>query len=187
MRVLRRLWAELTPEAGRVSQAMTGAEGRRSVNWDAFAAIEIMVAVFVALWPIFGEERRRRSQARSLRLRLCSKLTILRPTLGKYIPGISLYPGAVLDPEAFKSVVDLLSTLLQESGVLEAKEQDAVGVAIANLEMTALAMGAIELDAETAGNLLDLIDSAVRTMGHYGLLHSEIQTPWEKAPAPGKV
>ena len=49
------------------------------ITWEAVAAI---AAVVVALIPIWREAQRQKVHARGLRIRLYSKLTLLRPSLG---------------------------------------------------------------------------------------------------------
>lgn len=152
-----------------------------SINWQAVAAVATLAAVLVALLPIWRDARRRSAQARSLRFRLCSKLTVLRPSLGAIVQGgYSSYPAAVLSPDAFREAVRSVNAMMHESAVLQTDEQDQLGVVLANLEMAALLYGAKEFHPESAKNVLDLIDRAVAIMGEHGLLHGKVEKPWDE-------
>ncbi len=150
------------------------------VNWQAVGVVATLAAVLVALLPIWREARRRKAQARSLRFRLSSKVTILRPSLGAIVRGgVSSHPAAILSPDAFREAVRSVSGMMQESAVLEKDEQDQLGVVLANLEVAALIYGTGELQPDSAKNVLDLIDRAVAIMGEYGLLHGDVEKPWD--------
>ncbi len=151
------------------------------VNWQAVAALATLAAVLVALLPIFRDALRRKAQARSLRLRLSSKLTVLRPSLGTVIQaGRASHPAAVLSPGAFREASRSVLEMMKESAVLEPEEQDQLGVVVANLEMAALLYGTEELHPDSATNVIDLIDRAVAVMSAHGLLHGRVEKPWEE-------
>ena len=152
----------------------------RSINWQAVAAVATFAAVLVALLPIWREARRRKSQARSLRLRVSSKLTILRPSLGSVVRGgRASHPDAVLSAEGFRETVRAVAGMMQESFVLETDEQDQLGVVLANLECAAPLYGSNEFRSDSAKNLLDLIDRAVEIMSKHGLLKGQVDKPWD--------
>ncbi len=103
------------------------------VNWQAVAALATLAAVLVALLPIWRETRRGKAHARSPRFGLCSKLTVLRPSLGAIVRGgHSPHPAGVLSPEAFREAVRSFSGMMEESTVLQKDEQDQLGVVLAN-------------------------------------------------------
>jgi len=70
--------------------------------------------------------------------------------------------------------------MMQESSVLKRDEQDRLGLVLANLQMTALLYGTSELKADSALNVLQLIDKALAIMGEHGFLHGKVEKPWEK-------
>jgi len=150
------------------------------VTWEAVAAIATFAAVVVALIPIWRDARRRKAHARSLRIRLCSKLTLLRPSLGRVVRGShASHPAAILTKDEFREAVHSIDAMMQETSVLEPDEQDRLGMAFANLEMAAGLYGTSELTADSAINVLALIDNAISTTQKYGLLHGPIDKPWE--------
>lgn len=152
-----------------------------SINWQAVAAIATLAAVVVALLPIYREALGRKAQARSLRIRISVQLTALRPSLGAVVQrGTTSHPGAVLSIIAFQEAIRLLTGMMQESSVLKPDEQDQVGVVLANLQITAVLYGTPELKADSAQNVLDLIDKALAIMGEHGLLHGRVKKPWEE-------
>ena len=84
------------------------------ITWAAVAAVATLAAVIVALVPVWREAVRRKASARSLRIRLCSKLSLLRPSLGKVMrDGRSNYPDAVLTKEEFREAVRSIALLMQ--------------------------------------------------------------------------
>lgn len=174
--------AEMRPRDELASQASGALRVHLSdIDWQSVAAIATLAAVLVALLPIWRDARRRRAHARSLRLRLCSKLTILRPSLGRIVSGgHAEYPGAILNRDEFREAVRSAAIMLQESAVLATEEQDLLGVVLANLEMAAGLYGTNDLAAESAKNVLDLIDQAVSAMGKRGLLHGRVDKPWDR-------
>jgi len=150
------------------------------INWQAVAAVATFLVVLVALGPIILDANRRRAQARSLRIRLCSKLTLLRPSLGSIIQGgTPSYPAAILSPESFRETIMLIQQMMTDPSVLRANEQDQMALVLANLEFTAALFGTPEFTARTAKNILDLIDRAVKIMGQEGLLSGRVEVPWE--------
>ncbi len=149
------------------------------INWSAVAAIATLGAVVVALLPIWREARRAKAHARSLRIRLCSKLTLLRPSLGKVVRGGNTnHPAAILSKGEFQEALRSIGVMMQESSNLEAEEQDRLGMAFANLEMAAGLYDSSELTAESAQSTLTLIDEAISAMEKHGLLHGPVKTPW---------
>ncbi|MBI4447269.1 MAG: hypothetical protein HY645_15360 [Acidobacteria bacterium] len=152
------------------------------ITWAAVAAVATLAAVVVALVPIWRDARRRKAHAKSLRIRLCSKLTLLRPSLGRVVQGgLTNYPAAVLTREEFRETVRSIGAMMQESSVLKPGEQDRLGMAFANLEMTAGLYDTRELTVDSAKNVLELIDEAVSAMEKCGLLHRPVQAPWENS------
>lgn len=150
------------------------------IDWQSIGAIATLAAVIVALLPIWREARRRAAHARSLRLRLCSKLTILRPSLGKVLQGgHARHAAAILSKEEFRETVRSVAVMLQESSVLKSDEQDLIGIVLANLELAVGLYQASDFSAESATNILDLIDRAVFVMGKHGLLHGHVDKPWD--------
>lgn len=150
------------------------------ITWQAVAAVATLVAVVVALIPIWRDAARRKSHARSLRLRLCSKLSLLRPSLNKVIAGgHSNYPAAVLTKDDFRETVRSIASMMQESAVLATDEQDQLGVAFANLEMASALYDSPLLTDESAKNTLALVDDAIAAMEKHGLLHGAVEKPWE--------
>ncbi|KAA0242761.1 MAG: hypothetical protein DYG83_14105 [Candidatus Brocadia sp. AMX2] len=69
--------------------------------------------------------------------------------------------------------------MMQESSVLEPEDQDRLGMAFANLEMTAGLYDTPELTVDSTKDVLALIDKAVSVMEKCGLLHGPVQAPWE--------
>ena len=152
-----------------------------SINWQAVAAIATLAAVVVALLPIYREALRRNAQARSLRIRISSQLTALRPSLGAVVQrGTTSHPAAVLSRKAFQEAIRSLAGMMQESSVLKRDEQDHLGVVLANIQMTALLYETPELKGDSAQNVLGLIDNALAIMGEHGLLHGRVKKPWEE-------
>lgn len=151
------------------------------INWEALTAIGTFAAVLVALWPIYKEALRNRAQARSLRFRLCSKLTILRPSLAAVVnSGVATTPAAALSQDEFREAVGSVEAMMQESAALVPPEQDQLGVVLANLEMAARLYGTTELHPDSASNTLSLIDQAVAIMSEHGLLTGKVISPWKK-------
>ncbi len=149
------------------------------ITWEAIAAMATLAAVIVALIPIC-EARRQKAHARGLRVRLCSKLTLLRPSLAKVVQrGQANYPTAILSKEEFREVVHSIGTMLQESSVLEPDEQDRIGLVFANLQMAAGLYATPDLIEDSAKNVLALIDGAISVMEKRGLLHRPVEAPWE--------
>jgi len=71
------------------------------ITWDTLAAVATFAAVLVVLIPIWREAYRRKAHARGLRIGLCSKLTVLRPSLRKVAQcGQASFPNALLTKEA---------------------------------------------------------------------------------------
>jgi hypothetical protein len=150
------------------------------IDWQATAAIATLAAVFVALLPIWREALRTRARARSLRFRISSKLTILRPSLLAASKDAAAHSSAaVLSQEQFRNTVRIISNMMQESSVLETEEQDHLGVVLSNLETTAILYGTNELPQESARDVLSLIDRAVTIMSEYGVIKGEIIKPWQ--------
>lgn len=150
------------------------------ITWETVAAVATLAAVVVALIPIWRDARRRKAHARSLRIRLCSKLTLLRPSLGRVVRGgHAEHPAAILSKDEFREAVRSIGAMMQESSTLDPDEQDQLGMTFANLEMAAGLYGTSELAVESAKTVLALIDNAISTMQKYGLLHGPIDKPWE--------
>ncbi len=150
------------------------------ITWGAVAAIATLAAVVVALLPIWRDARRRRGAARGLRLRLCSNLTFLRPSLGKIVRhGHASYPTANLSKEEFRDAVRSVAAMLPEAVVLEPDEQDQLGITFTNLQMASSLYETSELTADSAKHILELIDRSISIMEKHGLLHSPVKTPWE--------
>lgn len=150
-------------------------------TWQGVAALATLVAVIVALVPIWRDARRRQAQARSLRLRLCSKLIVLRPSLGKILrAGRANYPAAILTKDQFREVVRSIADMLNESSVLHPAEQDCLGLIIANLEMATALYETDLFTAESAQNILSLVDRATSVMSEHGLLHGDVAKPWDE-------
>lgn len=151
-----------------------------NITWQTVAAIATFAAVIVALIPILREARRRKAQARSLRIRLCSNLSGFRPSLGKVMQGgHARYAAAVLKKDEFREAVRSLGALMQESSVLQPEEQDRLGQVLVNLELTAPLYDTTAFAPETAKNILNMIDQAITVMEKYGLLHGHIENPGE--------
>ena len=154
--------------------------GLHEFTWESVAAVATLAAVVVALFPIWRDALRRKAHARGLRIRLCSKLSLLRPSLVTILrDGHAMYPDAVLKKEEFRYTVSSIAVMMQELSVLDAQEQDKLGMAFANLEMTAGLYGSKALTVDTAKHVLALIDSAVSVMEKRGLLHRPLKAPWE--------
>ena len=148
------------------------------ITWQAIAAIATFIAVIVALIPIWREAKRQKAHARSLRFRLCSKLALLRPSLHTVVNGgHSNHPAAILSKEKFREEVDYIDTMLRESSVLKAGEQDSLHKAFANIHMAAELYNTPDLTGESAGFTLSLIDKAISVMEKRGLLHREVEVP----------
>ena len=151
------------------------------IDWQTIGAIATLGAVLVALLPIYREARRTTAHARNLRIRVCSKFTILRPSLGHVIQGgAPKHSSAILNREEFLDVLRSANTMLQESAVLEPEEQDLLSVILANLEMAARLYGSVDFAPESAKSILDLIERLVLVMGEHGLLHGHVDKPWEE-------
>ena len=153
-----------------------------SINWEAIAAIATFLAVIVALLPILKEGRRATALARNLRIRIGSKLILLRPTL----ISLSLRKGeteivqpGVLSPTDFLIDVHELDAILGESAVLTPGEQDQLGVTMLNLNLLARLYYQGAITSETAQNVLELIDQTTKCVEKHGLLTTEISTPWQ--------
>ncbi len=152
-----------------------------AVDWQALAAVATLGAVVVALLPIWREACRNRARARSLRFRLCSKLMVLRPSLGAVINrGAAITPVAVLSQDEFRETVGNIAAMMQESSVLAKSEQDQLGVVLANLEMAAQLYGTDELHPNSTKHTLELIDRAIAIMGKHGLLAGNVIKPWQE-------
>jgi hypothetical protein len=149
-------------------------------TWEGVAALATLIAVIVALVPIWRDARRREAQARSLRLRLCSKLTLLRPSLAKIRRGGSAsYPATILTRDQFTDVVRSIADMLKESSALHPGEQDRLGLILANLELAAALYETADFTVQSADNILDLIDRAIAVMSEHGLLHGDVAKPWD--------
>lgn len=149
------------------------------ITWQAVAAFVTFVAVCVALVPIFREARRRKAQARSLRIRLLSKFTILKPALIKTAQhGNITHTTTVLGKDDFNRTVQSIETMMGESYVLEKDEQNQLGLLLANLELVAPIYQTASLTADIAKNVLALIDEALSVMEKNGLLSGSVQKPW---------
>ncbi len=150
------------------------------ITWQAVAAIATLAAVILALVPIWRDARRRKAHARSLRIRLCSKLTLLRPSLGRIVQGgHARHPAAVLGKDEFREAVRSIGAMMQETSVLDSEEQDRLGVAFANLEIAGGLYDTNEFHPQSAKNVLTLMDDAISAMEKHGLLHSAIEKPWQ--------
>lgn len=151
------------------------------IDWQALSAVGTLAAVLVALLPIWRETLRNRAKARSLRFRLCSKLTVLRPSLiAAGTQSTPNTPAALLSQDDFRQAVSSIGTMMQESSALNAAEQDQLGILLANLEVAALLYGTDDLHTESANNTLTLLDSAVAILFKHGLLTGEVIKPWRK-------
>ena len=149
-------------------------------TWEGVAALATLIAVIVALVPIWRDAGRRNAQARGLRLRLCSKLTILRPSLGRVVEGgHARYPSAILSKDEFREVVLSLTAMLKEAAVLQPEEQDRLGLALVNLEMAVKLYETADFTGQSAHNILDLMDGAVAAMSEHGLLQGQLAKPWD--------
>ena len=150
------------------------------ITWDTLAAVATFAAVLVALIPIWREAHRRKAHARGLRIRLCSKLTVLRPSLRRVAQcGQASFPNALLTKEEFSEAVRAIGAMMQESFVLRPQEQDRLGQAFANLELAVLLYDTTDFRAKSAEDVLKLIDRAVSAMEGYGLMHAEVDNPWD--------
>lgn len=151
-----------------------------AVNWQALAAVATFTAVLVALAPVWRESRRVKSRARSLRFRLCSKLTKLRPSLQVVADeNAPVESSAILPEKEFAKVVQSISDMMKETEALESDEQDQLGLLLLNLELAAV-LYFESLDADSAKNILDLTDSVISTMNDHGLLTANIAKPWDQ-------
>src|SRR5256885_2064662 len=93
------------------------------ITWNTVAAVATFAAVIVALIPIWREARQRKAHAKSLRIRLCSKLTLFRPSLRMVVQrGHTNYPAAILSKEEFREAVRAIGAMMQESSVLQPEE-----------------------------------------------------------------
>lgn len=151
------------------------------VNWVAWITLG---AVLVALYPIIRDHKRKKAQARSLRLRFGSLLFKIRPSLGSSIlpnghPNI--IPEAVLSKEDFQEVVRNLGILLDQGSILEADEIDHLGVTYMHLVLTSQLYKTDKFDAEMATNGLKFVDKAFDLMSNHGLITTKIDKPWEKS------
>ena len=151
------------------------------IDWQALAALATFGAVLVAMWPIWREASRNRARARSLRIRFCSKLTVLRPSLAAIANHrATTTQAAIMSQDEFRVTVAGVATMMQESSVLAEPEQDQLGVVLANLEMAARLYGTNELHPDSAANTLSLIARAVAVMSEHGLLTGEVIRPWQE-------
>lgn len=150
------------------------------ITWESIAAIATFIAVIVALIPIWRDARRKEAHAKSLRIRLCAKLTLFLPSLGNVVRrGQAEHPTAILSRDDFREVVRSIGAMMQESSVLQPEEQDRLGMAYANLEVASQLYDTSDFHAETAVNISKLIDEAISAMEKNGLLHNkQIETPW---------
>lgn len=150
------------------------------ITWETVATIATLIAVVVALIPIWRGALRNKAHARSLRIRLCSKLTIFRPSLGKIVQrGLAKHPAAILSKDEFREAVRSIAAMMQESSVLQPEEQDLLGMAFANLERAAQLYDTGDFTCDSAGNILKLIEAAVSVMEKNGLLYSSVEKPWD--------
>ncbi len=150
------------------------------ITWETVATIATLIAVVVALIPIWRDALRNKSRARSLRIRLCSKLTIFRPSLEKIEQrDLTKCPAAILSKDEFREAVRSIAVMMQESSVLQPEEQDHLGMAFVNLEMAAPLYDTGDFTSDSAGNILKLIEAAVSIMQKNGLLHSSVEKPWD--------
>jgi hypothetical protein len=146
------------------------------ITWEAIAAIATAIAVIVALLPIWRDARRMRAHARSLRIRLCSKLTIFKPSLMNVVHhGLVEHPASILSKDEFREVVHSIGAMMQESSVLYPEEQDHLGRVFANLELTAPLYDSRDFKVENAKYILVLIDVVVAIMERHGLLHGSVK------------
>ena len=143
------------------------------------AGLATVAAVLVALAPIWREASRRNAQARSLRIRISSKLTILRPSLGAIIQGETYGSVAVFTKEEYRQTIEIISAAMRESAVLEVEEQDQLGTLLANLEISAVLYGSSSFEPASAENILQLLDRSLVIMGEYGLVKANVIKPWE--------
>jgi hypothetical protein len=149
------------------------------ITWSSIAAIATLLAVIVASIPIWREARRQIMHARSLRFRLCSKLTFLLPSLASVGNDHHLeYRPPILTPDKFQKEINFIAVMLQESSVLKTDEQDRIGVAFENLQMVSGVYGTSTLTSEIAKNVIKLIKDAISSMEQNGLLNKPVKLPW---------
>jgi hypothetical protein len=150
------------------------------ITWEAVAAGATLLAVLVALWPIVRDAKRRKAHAKSLRIRLCSKLYTLGPSLRKIgRPDLPAHPATILSKDEFREAVRSIGAMMRESSVLQSEEQDYLGMAFANLESLSPLYGTSELRNDIAEAVLGLIQQAVSVMEKNGLLNGAVRKPWE--------
>jgi len=151
-----------------------------TLNWQALAAVATFTAVLVALAPVWRESRRIKSRARSLRFRLCSQLTLLRPSLQHVVDeNASVESSAILPKKEFARVVQSISDMMMQTEALESDEQDQLGLVLVNLELASV-LYSESLDADSAKEILMLTDRAITTMNDHGLLTANIAKPWDQ-------
>jgi len=150
------------------------------MTWQAIASLATFLAVVVALMPIYRDWRRAKDHAMSLRVRLGSKLMLLRPSLRKVAQGgYTKHPGAILSKEKFEQKVEPIGDLMSESFLLKTKEHGKLRQTFENLELCAGLYETSHLTAETAEHMLSLIDGAISEM-EKELTSVGIEKPWEK-------
>jgi len=93
------------------------------ITWQAVAAIASLCAVIAALIPILREAQSQKARARSLRIRLYTKLVMFRPALPKIVHGgQAKYAEAILSKEEFVEAVRSVGAMMQKSYVLRPRE-----------------------------------------------------------------
>ena len=154
-----------------------------SINWTAVGAVATLLAVMVALLPIWREHKRVAGRARNLRLRAGAKLIRLRPTLAalaapRHEPSKSS-PG-VLSPAAFLQYVRDLDAMQAEAEALAPDEQDQLGETMLNLNLLAPVYVRGAVTPDTASSVLGLIDATTHTFERHGLLTTHLPTRWQE-------
>lgn len=135
-------------------------------DWQAVGAIGTFLAVIVALLPIWIDCRRKRVQAKNFRLRLGSKLLLLRP----YLVAVAYNkppPGRPLSAEEFRGVATEMEIMMSQSSVLEADEHDLLGATVAKLVLLTPRYH-YEEDKPATKSIVEDIDSTIRSFEKHG-------------------
>jgi len=106
------------------------------LNWEAISSLATLLAVFVALLPTFTEQKKRRTLARNLRVRILNCLVLIEVALENYVDSCEFADCVTLfskdsQVEALRS----LEIMLPEMMILTESEYRRLIIVIADIKM----------------------------------------------------
>ena len=147
-------------------------------SWQAISAVVTLLAVLVALIPIFQAWSRRSSESKSLRLRLASKLIRVKS---------SLLTNARDDTKGFlcldyaecKELHLALENMLLEAHVLNPEEIDLLSQIHINFELCLPYIKSDSLSASSVETIVMLVDHFLVVIEENGLMTGKPLKPWK--------